>query len=305
MNSFTLTTPVALLVFNRPAETERVFAAIREARPPRLLIIADGPRADRPDDGALCAEVRRVVEEVDWPCEVQHNYSDVNLGCRQRVASGLDWVFDHVEEAIILEDDCLPDKSFFRFCKELLEFYRHDHRIGMISGDNFQFGRQHTDESYYFSRYFHIWGWATWRDRWAGSYDVYMKQWPAVRDKSWLADMLNDKSELAIWKSNFEKAYCGQIDTWDYQWVFANWLQGRLCILPAMNLISNIGFNSRATHTKVSINLADLDCFPLAFPLKHPGDVLRNFKADENSQHVCSKGSFIMSLYKQLIGWIV
>ncbi len=304
MNTFILTTPVALLVFNRPTETERVFAAIREARPSRLLVVADGPRAGRPDDVASCAEVRRIVEQVDWPCEVQHNYSDVNLGCRQRVATGLDWVFEQVEEAIVLEDDCLPDKSFFRFCKELLDYYRDDHRIGMISGDNFQLGRQYNDESYYFSKYFHIWGWATWRDRWTGSYDVYMKQWPAARDKSWLADMLNDKSELAIWKSNFERVYSGRIDTWDYQWVFANWLQGRLSILPAMNLISNIGFNSRATHTKVTLDLADLDCFSVAFPLKHPKDVIRNFMADENSRNLRTKGSFLISLYKQLIGWM-
>jgi hypothetical protein len=300
MSSFNLTTPVALLVFNRPDTTARVFAAIREARPAQLLIVADGPRAERADDGARCAEVRRIVEQVDWPCKVQHNYAKVNQGCRQRVASGLDWVFDQVVEAIVLEDDCLPDRTFFRFCQELLEYYRNDHRVGMISGDNFQFGHQCTNDSYYFSRYFHIWGWATWRDRWVGSYDVALKQWPEVKNQSWLSAMLNDKAETATWKKKFEKAYCCKIDTWDYQWVFANWLKDRLCILPSVNLISNEGFNSMATHTKVVVHLANLDRHPVTFPLKHPGDVLINRDADQRSLQMCSKFSFVKSLINRL-----
>lgn len=304
MSSFTLTTPVALLVFNRPEETLRVFAAIREARPEQLLLIADGPRSNRSEEWVLCNEVRQIVAQVDWPCNVRHNYSDTNLGCRQRVASGLDWVFDTVEEAIILEDDCLPDRSFFRFCQELLEYYRHDHGIGMISGDNFQFGRQHDNSSYYFSRYFHVWGWATWRDRWVGNYDVAMQKWPAVRNKSWLSNILSDKCELKAWNKNFEKTYSGKIDTWDFQWVFANWLQSRLCIIPTVNLISNIGFNSNATHTIVNDNLANIDRFAVAFPLEHPKNILRNTKADERSLHVCSEGGSIVSLYNRLIGWL-
>lgn len=304
MDAFTLTTPVALLVFNRPKETSRVFAAIREARPRQLLIIADGPRPNRPGESNLCSRVRQIVDQVDWPCTVYRNYSDVNLGCKRRVASGLDWVFAQVDEAIILEDDCLPDNSFFRFCQELLEYYRHDHRIGMISGDNFQFGRQHNNDSYYFSGYFHVWGWATWRDRWVGSFDVAMKQWPAVKDEPWLAMMLNNDSEMSAWKNSFEKAYCGRIDTWDYQWVFANWLKGRLCILPVVNLITNIGFNLRATHTKTDTKLAKIDRFKMFFPLEHPVEVSRNPKADECSQHVCLEGSYVKSLFKWLIGLI-
>lgn len=304
MDSFVLTTPVALLVFNRPEETLRVFAAIREARPEQLLLIADGPRSNRSEESVLCDEVRQIVAQVDWPCNVRHNYSDTNLGCRQRVASGLDWVFDNVEEAIILEDDCLPDRSFFRFCQELLEYYRHVHGIGMISGDNFQFGRQHDKSSYYFSRYFHVWGWATWRDRWVGSYDVAMQKWPAVRNESWLSNILSDKCELKAWNKNFEKTYSGKIDTWDYQWVFANWLQSRLCIIPTMNLISNIGFNSNATHTIVNDNLANIDRFAVVFPLEHPKNILRNTKADERSLHVCSEGGSMVSLYNRLIGWL-
>jgi hypothetical protein len=163
MADFQLTTPVAFLIFNRPDTTAKVFEAIRQAKPPKLLVVADGPRPDRPDDIEKCKAARGVVEQVDWDCEVLRNYSDVNLGCKKRVSSGLDWVFNTVEEEIILEDDCLPHPTFFRFCEELLDYYRHDERIMVISGDNFQFGRNCTEYSYYFSRYNHCWGWSTWR----------------------------------------------------------------------------------------------------------------------------------------------
>jgi hypothetical protein len=154
---FQLKTPVAFLVFNRPESTIKVFEEIRRARPPRLLVAADGTRADRPGEAEKCAAVRAIIDTVDWPCEVLKNYSDVNLGCKVRVSSGLDWVFEQVEEAIILEDDCLPHPTFFRFCEELLERYRYDERVGIISGDNFLFGVRRTQDSYYFSRYAHIW----------------------------------------------------------------------------------------------------------------------------------------------------
>src|SRR5687767_13684909 len=159
-------TPVALLVFNRPQATARVFEAVARARPPRLLVVADGPRADRPDDGELCHQTRAIIERVDWPCEVMKDYSDTNLGCRKRVSSGLDWVFSNVADAIILEDDCLPEPSFFPFCEELLERYRDDERVAMIRAGNFLEGRRVASTSYYFSRWFHIWGWATWARAW-------------------------------------------------------------------------------------------------------------------------------------------
>lgn len=161
MYDFQLKTPVAFLIFNRPDTTRRVFAEIAKARPPKLLVVADGPRADHPDDVEKCAAVRAIIDGIDWDCKVLTNYSDINLGCKRRVSSGLDWVFDTVEEAIILEDDCLPHPAFFRFCEEMLNKYRDDKRIAMISGDNFQFGRKRTEYSYYFSRYPHIWGWAS------------------------------------------------------------------------------------------------------------------------------------------------
>lgn len=190
MTDFKLTTPVAFIIFNRPDTTERVFAEIAKAKPQKLLVVGDGARANRNVEVAKVAACRAIIERVDWPCEVLTNFSEINLGCKVRVSSGLDWVFEQVEEAIILEDDCLPDPTFFRFCQEMLARYRDDQRIGMISGDNLQFGRRQNDESYYFTKYVHIWGWATWRDRWRDSYDVNLKKWPSIRDQGRILDIV-------------------------------------------------------------------------------------------------------------------
>jgi len=280
MSSFQLTTPVAFIIFNRPDTTERVFAEIAKARPKQLLVVGDGPRADRPGEDDRVSATRQIIERVDWDCEVLTNFSETNLGCKQRVSSGIDWVFKQVEEAIILEDDCLPSPSFFRFCQELLERYRYDRRIGLISGDNFQFGNRRSNDSYYFSKYVHIWGWATWRDRWSGSYDVSLEKWPLTLDEGWLADMFGDKSEARYWRGIFDKVYRGEIDTWDYQWVFANWAEGWMSVTPSVNLISNIGFGGDATHTQQGSIFADMNIEEVHFPLVHPQFMLRNTEAD-------------------------
>lgn len=301
MSEWQLKTPVAFIIFNRPDTTERVFAEIAKAKPPKLLVVADGPRENRPGEAEKCATTRAIIERVDWPCEVLTNFSDVNLGCKKRVSSGIDWVFDNVEEAIILEDDCLPDPNFFRFCEEMLERYRHDQRIGMISGDNFQLGGRHGEDSYYFSKYVHIWGWATWRDRWHGVYDVSMAHWPMVRDNGRLPDLVFDKDEAGYWAGIFERVYQGGIDTWDYQWVFANWVEGRLSILPSVNLISNIGFGVDATHTTGTSPLANLPTEPMQFPLVHPALRARNGCADRFSDRVC----FRPPIWKRILGRVV
>lgn len=302
MSDWQLKTPVAFIIFNRPDTTERVFAEIAKARPPKLLVIADGPRTNRPGEAEKCAATRAILEKVDWDCEVLTNFSEVNLGCKRRVSSGIDWVFEQVEQAIILEDDCLPDPTFFRFCQEMLERYCHDQRVGMISGDNFQFGHRRSDDSYYFSKYVHIWGWASWRDRWANSYDVTMAKWPHIRDGDWLADMVGDAREAAYWTKVFDRVNRGEIDTWDYQWVFANWVEGRSTILPAINLISNIGFDANATHTTGDSELANLASRPLTFPLKHPLGVIRNTQADAYSEKKCFQISLAKRIRNKLAG---
>ena len=273
-------TPVAFIIFNRPDTTAKVFEAIRQAKPSKLLVVADGARQGKVGEAEKCAATRAIINGVDWECEVLTNYSDVNLGCKRRVSSGIDWVFQQAEEAIILEDDCLPDPSFFPYCEELLERYRHDTRVMSISGDNFQFGRKRTTDSYYFSRYNHVWGWASWRRAWK-HYDVNMQLWQTVRDGGWLEDLLGDSSELRMWHQNFQRIFDGKVDTWDYQWVFACWIQSGLIIVPNVNLISNIGFGADATHTTSAVNeLANLPVEAVSFPLKHCEFVVRDAQAD-------------------------
>src|SRR5262249_39456996 len=209
------TAPIALFIFNRPELTARVYACIRAARPERLFIVADGPRATRPDDKRLCDETRRVVASPDWPCEIHVNFASDNLACRRRISSGLDWVFQQSPEAIILEDDCVPCASFFEFCSEMLHYYRDDKRIVHISGDNFQDGKWRGSGSYYFSRYPHTWGWATWRRAWQ-AYDVNISSWPAAYRARWLDSVFDNPREARYWESVFDRVYRGQVDAWDY-----------------------------------------------------------------------------------------
>lgn len=300
MSESVFTTPIVLIIFNRPAVTQQVFDEIRKVSPRKLLVIADGPRIGREDDVGKCIAARNIIEQVDWECEVLKNYTDVNFGCKQRVASGLDWVFSMVEEAIILEDDCLPHPTFFSFCQQLLEHYRDDKRIMTISGNNFQYGQQRTTDSYYFSRYAHVWGWATWRRAWE-CYDVDMKLWPEVREGRWIFDILGSMRadvkngrchfdvmgsmrSIEYWYKIFDYTYANKIDTWDYQLLFASWLQNGLHILPNFNLVSNIGFGAEATHTKVPGKCANLPVEAVSFPLQHPPFMIRDAAADDYTQ---------------------
>lgn len=268
MSDFILTTPVALLVFNRPKETSCVFAAIREARPRQLLVVADGPRSNRPGDLDLCAEVRCIVEQVDWPCQVLNNYSDSNLGCGLRVSSGLDWVFNQVKEAIILEDDCLPDPTFFRFCQELLNHYRDEDRIMSICGSNLVGSWKADLQSFHFSRCFGVWGWATWRRAW-NCYDVNMSLWKKPESRLRIYEILGGGAPYRMRALDFDRAAAGRVDTWDYQWTFAQLVRSGLSVVPAINLVSNIGFNSEATHTVQANNsFSSLPTFPCRFPLE-------------------------------------
>lgn len=297
MVNWQLKTPIAFLIFNRPDTTERVFEAIRQARPPKLLVVADGPRLDRPGEMDKCKVARAIIESVDWPCEVLRNFSDVNLGCRDRVSSGLDWVFSNVEEAIILEDDCLPDLTFFRFCEELLEKYRYDARVMMISGDNFQFGRRRTPYSYYFSRNAHIWGWASWRRAWS-KYDVAMQMWPEIRDGAWQIDLFGNRRLANYWRKIYENVFNGKINTWDYQWSFSCRVQNGLVILPNSNLISNIGFYSAATHMAAQSEFANMQRTSISFPLQHPPHMIPDSKADA----FVEKQMFVRPFFTKVVG---
>ncbi len=285
MPEWQLNTPVAFIVFNRPETTEKVFSAIAQVKPPCLFIIADGPRDAHPSDKEKCATVRNIVERIDWQCQVYHNYADANMGTRRRVSSGLNWVFEQVEEAIILEDDCLPDPTFFRFCEELLKRYRDDERIASISGTNFLFGRLSLPESYYFSIYSNIWGWATWKKAWK-YYDEAMISWPTVRDQDILKYILPDEDALHYWHNKFQQTYERKVDTWDYCWILSYWLQHCLSISPSVNMVSNIGFNNAGTHTfGRQSKRANMQLNQAKFPLIHPEFMLPNRKADSFMQH--------------------
>jgi hypothetical protein len=273
-----LSTPVAFIIFNRPDTTERVFEAIRKLKPLKLLVIADGPRIDRSDEVEKCAATRAILDRVDWQCEVTTNYSDINLGCKHRVSSGIDWVFSQVEEAIILEDDCLPTASFFQFCQTLLEKYRYDDRIAMISGTNYQQEQSRTAYNYYFSKYTHIWGWATWRRAWQ-DYDVDMKTWPECKRNNLLKSAFHDTYEQKCWTQTFDRVHAGEIDTWDYQWLYTCFAQSRLSIEPDRNLISNIGFGADATHTVDESPWSNMPTHDI-WDIEHPRLIIRDYEAD-------------------------
>jgi hypothetical protein len=270
---------IAFLIFNRPDTTKLVFEQIRRARPKRLFVIADGPRPGNLQEEKKCQAVRRIVDEgVDWDCEVFKNYSDVNLGCRVRPPTGLDWVFQHVDHCIILEDDCLPHPSFFPFCQDLLDRYRDDERIMMISGDNFGVAQQRAPYSYYFSQIPHIWGWATWKRAWC-KYDIDMKLWAEIKRGNWLKDLFSHSAQVQHWKETFDESEKG-FNTWDHQWTFACLVQNGLCIMPSRNLITNIGFNQHATHTTVAGDAANMPSSEISFPLTHPPFVIRDKNTD-------------------------
>lgn len=271
-------TPIAFIIFNRPRHTRQSFALIREQRPSKLLIIADGPRLGHPTDDERCRETRNIVENIDWPCEVLRNYADINLGCKNRVSSGLDWVFTQVDKAIILEDDCLPNKDFFSFCDELLVRYENDPRVWVVTGNNFQNGVRRGDAAYYFSKFNHCWGWASWRRAWQ-HYRVDIPFWPTWKDTEDWHTKLPDPVERKIWSKLLDDVQSGDIDTWDYQWTATTWYFGGLTATPQVNLVTNIGIGPDATHTVASEEQAGLPALSLG-PLTHPVVVKQDLAAD-------------------------
>lgn len=257
------------LLFNRPDQTQRVFEAIRQAKPKQLFVAADGPRPGREGEAEKCARARQVIENVDWDCEVKTLFRNRNLGCKIAVSSAIDWFFGQVEEGIILEDDTLPNQSFFGFCTQLLQHYRNNPKVMHISGNNFQEGARRGDGSYYFSIYNHIWGWATWRRAWK-QYDREMKALDGFLKADKINRFTRQSREQHHWIDSFTKVRDGLIDTWDYQWTFTIWSRGGVSVLPNVNLVTNIGFGSDATHTLAADSpLANLPVHPVG-PIVHP-----------------------------------
>lgn len=275
--------PVLLIAFNRPDFTSRVFETIRKYKPKKLYMAANAPRKERDGEALRCKEVRNIIKAVDWDCEVHTLFRKDHLRLKLSVSSAIDWFFKNEEQGIILEDDIIPEPSFYQFCEELLERYKDDERIGMISGDNFGFGQKRDKNSYYFSRYSHIWGWASWRRSWK-DYDLHMSDYSQFLEQDRLKDIFQDPRECDFWKSAFNKVAFDDFETWDYQWVYSNLKNNRLNIMPSVNLIENIGFGETAAHTtEVNSPYANMQVQALSFPLKHPDFMIRDPWSDEFS----------------------
>ncbi len=241
-----LPTPsVLFIIFRRPENTARVFEAIREARPGRLFIAADGPRPTHPEDAERCRLVREVVSNVDWPCEVQKRFLDKNMGCGRAVSSAIHWFFENVEEGIILEDDILPEPSFFRYCAVLLERYRDDPRVMNIAGYN-PLTHGVGDGSYYPSRFFHCWGWATWR-RVERLYEYDMASYPAFRDGEGMERAFPKRFQREHFLEEFSRYSTRDCGNWDMQWFYLIVSHDGICLNPCVNLVKNIGFGPDST----------------------------------------------------------
>jgi hypothetical protein len=282
-------TPLLLIAWRRPHTLRQVINALRPLAPTRLFVACDGPNVDRPGEAAKVAATRAVIEtEIDWPCQIERLYSDVNQGCSVGPIRAITWFFEQVEEGIILEDDCVPHPDFFSYCASLLERYRHDTRVWCISGNNFQNAQWRGDGSYYFSRYNHCWGWASWRRCWH-HYDADLIQWPTLRDSGLLDGIFEDALEREYWAQIWQRTYenIEPITWWDYQWFFTCISHGGLTALPNNNLVSNVGFGDDATHTTgiAEPTVADKGLADLITP----SFVLRNTAADHYTfNHICS-----------------
>jgi hypothetical protein len=280
------TTFVLFLIFNRPDTTQKVFDAIKKAKPKQLFVAADGPRLDKVGEIEKCRKTREIATSVDWDCEVKTLFRDKNLGCKMAISSAIEWFFENVEEGIILEGDCLPGQSFFWFCQELLEYYRNDTRIMHISANNFQFGRVRGEGSYYFSKYPHIWGWATWRRAWK-HYEINMKNLEEFKKEVQINNVFNIKQQQKYWMKIFQLVHEGKIDTWDYQWGYACFINNGLCVTPNVNLVSNIGFGKEALHTKDPNSIFSNMKIKNIQKIKHPDFILADKTADYFTSKLC------------------
>ena len=278
-------TPVALLTFARPAETARVLQVIRQLRPRTLLVVSDGARQGRPDEAGRVAQTRALLDTIDWDCDLRTNFAPTNMGCRRRVSSGLDWVFQQVDRAIILEDDCLPSPAFFQYCAQMLERYQDNPEVMTISGMTYFSGKHRIADSYHFSRYPLIWGWASWARAWR-HYDVDMKDWPQHKADGLLRRVIGDRLIELQMEDMFDHVH-GGFDTWDVQLLYASIKRGGLNAIPVTNMILNIGFGELATHTTggTPTPVRNMKLGELSFPLTHPVAALRDSRGDRRIEN--------------------
>lgn len=298
---------VLFIIFNRPGTTARVFDEIRNARPNRLYVAADGPRPEREGEDELCNATRTIVNTIDWECEVKTLFRDTNLGCKTAVSSAIDWFFENEEEGIILEDDCLPGKTFFGFCDTLLEKYRNDTRIRHISGCNFQQGQKWGNNSYYFSNLTHVWGWASWRRVWK-DHDKELNKYSTTEVNDLLKNIFDDEVIVDTWSRIFEDVKAGKINSWAYPLTFTNFFNNSLSIIPNNNLVNNIGFDGEATHTfnkdsfQANISINEIT------EITHPKVILPQRFADKNTLdhefHVAEQTRKRNALHNRFKRWV-
>ena len=271
--------PVLFLIFRRVDTTKRVFERIREAQPPKLYIAADGPRKGRPDEEEKCAETRKVVENIDWPCEVHRLYREENLGCGKGVSSAITWFFENEEQGIIIEDDILAHIDFFLYCDEMLERYKNDERIQLISGTNYFYDGYKSDVSYYMSNYMSIWGWASWRRVW-NSYNFDVNKYT----KSILLDKLSNrlsKQSLRYYIKVYDLMRIHRIDTWDFQLAFNQYYYDRYSLSPYVNMVENIGMGVEgSTHTSSDNERISNHHALSGYPIVHPQKPFLDQEAD-------------------------
>lgn len=291
--------PILLTIHSRPATTRKVLNAIRNIEPKYLYVSADGPRANINTDKKNCAEARSIIDEVDWDCEIETLFRDENLGCRGAMYGAINWFFSRVEYGIVLEDDCVPTKDFFYFCDELLELYKTNEDIYVISGSNYQRSNFIIKDSYYFSRYMHCWGWASWRRAW-NYFDNEMSEWPEMRMHNKLDNILDNKHQVRYWKAIFDATHKKEIDSWAYAWMYSCWLNGGSTIVPSVNLVQNIGYGVGATHTKGKQGRIASSSFCLDFPLRHPEKFELNNVADGNTEKIIYSGSLFKCTIRRI-----
>ena len=294
--------PVVVIIFNRPDKTKILYESLKYYKPSKLLIISDGPRNSFKDEKEKVAQSRKVFEKIDWECEVLFNISETNLGCRERIISGLNWVFDREEKAIILEDDCIPSEEFFTFMELMLSKYQANKKISSVCGTNFLPDWSKTKDSYLYSKYCHVWGWGTWKDRWE-KIDFNLDRLDEIKKTKFLKGYLGTFRAYLYWHWIFNNVKKKKIDSWAYIWNFTNFINKSISIIPVTNLLSNIGIGKDSSHTRslpYKYITAQESKKKLQFPLKYPSNLLLDSEYDFKVEDTI----FSKSIYNRFL-WII
>lgn len=280
--------PIVFFVYNRPETTKQVFEMIKRYQPKQLFLVSDGPKSDLLDSEKVRL-VRSILQGVNWPCQVYQRYRESNLSCRHSIVEGLRWVFKEVESCIILEDDCLPSLSFFDYCSILLDHYFLDEKVMSVSGYEHHEIKLSSGQSYAFSKYPSIWGWATWR-RAIKDFDDTVSDWDESKHFSHLLNYLGNEKYANYWAYMLNEAKRGA-DHWDYAWAYHCWRQGGLAIRPAYSMIQNIGFGLEATHTReIDHPISKQVAQDLQFPLRHPAEKTIDQKRESKMENLFYSG---------------